>query len=276
MKRKILEPSDYKRLENAWTIGALIVFFCMFIALVAVLAGIFYPCTRPPWYAATLLGFLCVVVALVIYAACFYIFEWIFEVAHPEWCMDGAGYETAGEARYFMKSAVRSGGGMRFLTRRVADVDMSHVAAEGKFSFLQGQIAKGGCCIPCGNSEEAGNVLRHAGARHLGGGVFELGKAADMQYIYKNLLYEGVWVLLCGVTIDFPRVPQVWGYPDHPEAMDIIRIINRASLVISSGPDDADWRLCWGDDGTGANARRGNAVVLKKSQPVPESVNRRK
>ena len=90
-----------------------------------------------------------------------------------------------------------------------------------------------------------------------------LDAAVDVEYLYKELLCFGDWTLLCGAQVWPPRLSQMQWYSYHPEKIDVIRIVNHASLVIFSDMDDEGWMLCWDDGGTGG--KRCRAFVLKNS-----------
>lgn len=270
MKRKILEPKDYKKLCDAVTQVVLLAALAIAFAVYVVAAR----ATSNHSYEWIIIG-VCFVLMWVLWFGLswvlFHFCAWVLgKFFDPmDWpCavwpnVDGE-YTGVGTAGRIMSFAIRDGCGVQFLARRVVAVDVTGRDFEKMF-FVSREVDCGACCLICYHKNGV-KVLQQMGARHLGtrrsgGDVFELGRFIDVQHLYKKLLDVGEWVLLCGVKVDFPRVPQVWGYPGHPEAMDIYRILNRASLVICSGEADEVWQLCW-DNGE-ISRRNYRAFVLK-------------
>ncbi len=264
MKRTPLEPKDYKKWLDAIDLVACCV---AWVVMIAMLLVVIWHTRHYDYIAfiavvlATAGQVLWIVTRFVLGGVCAWVFDTFF--ARMIWpTFSSEVYKGAGEAKHFIHLALRSGGGIRFLARRVAELDMQGVAREEKFAFLGGQIAQGGCCLIC-DSESNAEVLQRAGARHLEGALVELGKSADIhiQYLYEELLYKGAWEMLCGVGASFPRFPRACCFLSSPEEMDITRIVNQAKLFIASGPDDEYWWLCWENGET--SKRDHQAFVLK-------------
>lgn len=273
MKRTILEPKDYKKLCDVVTLvvvlAALAIAFAVYVVATRatsnhsykwIIDGVCFVLMWVLWFGlAWVLSHFCAWVL----GKLFVPIDW----PSMSWPNADEEYKCVGTAGRIMSSAIRDGCGVQFLARRVAAVDVVGMDFE-KMLFVSREVDCGACCLICYH-KNAVKVLQQMGARHLGtrrsgGEVFELGRFIDVQHLYKKLLDVGEWVLLCGVKVDFPRVPQVWGYPGHPEAMDIYRILNRASLVICSGEADEVWQLCWDNGETGTKNYR--AFVLKSLQ----------
>ena len=272
MKQKLLEPKDYKKLCDAVTmvfvLAALAIAFAVYVVAVRatsnhsyewIINGVCFVLMWVLWFGlAWVLSHFCAWVLGIFFAP----MEW----PSLSWPSVGDGeYTGAGTAGRIMSFSMRDGRGVQFLARRVAAVDVAGMDFE-KMLFVSREVDCGACCLICYH-KNAVKVLQQMGARHLGtrrfgGDVFELGRFIDVQHLYKKLLDAGEWVLLCGVKVDFPRVPQVWGYPGHPEAMDIYRILNRASLVICSGEADEVWQLCWDN---GETSKKNHRVLVLKS-----------
>lgn len=273
MKRKILERKDYKKLcdivTTVFLLAALAIAFAVYVVATRatsnhpyewIINGVCFVLMWVLWFGlAWVLGHFCAWVLGIFFDP----MDWPCAV----WPNADGEYKGAGTAGRIMSFAMRDGCGVQFLARRVAAVDVVGRDFE-KMLFVSREVDCSACCLICYH-KNAVKVLQQMGARHLGtrrsgGDVFELGRFIDVQHLYKKLLDVGEWVLLCGVKVDFPRVPQVWGYPGHPEAMDIYRILNRASLVICSGEADEVWQLCW-DNGE-ISRRNYRAFVLKSLQ----------
>ena len=273
MKQKLLEPKDYKKLCDAVTMVVVLAALAIALAVYVVatratshhpyewiIDGVCFVLMWALWFGlAWVLSHFCVWVLGKFFAP----IDW----PNVGWANVDGEYKGVGTAGRIMGSAIRDGCGVHFLARRVAAVEVAGRDFE-KMLFVSREVDCGGCCLICYH-KNAIKILQQMGARHLGtrrsgGEVFELGQFIDVQHLYKKLLDVGEWVLLCGVKVDFPRVPQLWGYPSHPEAMDIYRILNRASLVICSGEGDEIWRVCWDNGETGK--KNYQVFVLKSLQ----------
>ncbi|MBQ9578518.1 MAG: hypothetical protein IJR28_03180 [Ottowia sp.] len=256
MRRKLLEPKDYRKLQDIWQPGTFIVSLGLYFVLLAITARIF-----PKSVFWVSIGVFFLVAAW--HVTWLFLFDRIFEKARIERRMDGKDVEMAGR----VMALASAGCGVQFLSHNAACVNISGLDAAAEFEFIRHEITQGASYLFFdGDGDYDSEVFQQrARVRHLGGGVFMVDASVDWNYLYKEGagLVEGGWALLCGVETETPHLPHGVDYSLHNEAMDITRIRNRARLLLYSFYDDAEWHLCWDDGGADARTRRIKAFVLR-------------